>query len=76
MDELLEMLQAMHPEINFDICDTLVDDDILDSFDIVSLISDIADVYEVSIPADCITPENFNSASAIYSLIEKLENEE
>lgn len=76
MDELLEILQGMHPEIDFGICDTLVEDDILDSFDIVSLISDIADAYEVVIPAECITPENFNSASAIYALIERLENEE
>lgn len=76
MEELLEILQGMHPEIDFESCDTLVDDDILDSFDIVSLISDISDVYEIAVPADCITPDNFNSAQAIYALIEKLENEE
>lgn len=76
MEELLEILQAMHPEIDFESCVTLIDDDILDSFDIVSLISDISDAYDVNIPAECITPENFNSAAEIYALIEKLENEE
>ena len=42
MEELLEILQGMHPEIDFESCETLIDDDILDSFDIVSLISDIS----------------------------------
>ena len=47
MEELLEILQGMHPEIDFESCETLIDDDILDSFDIVSLISDISDTYDI-----------------------------
>ena len=52
MEELLEILQGMHPEIDFESCETLIDDDILDSFDIVSLISDISDTYDITIPAE------------------------
>ena len=76
MEDLLEILQGMHPEIDFESCETLIDDDILDSFDIVSLISDISDTYDITIPADCITPENFNSASSLYALVERLQNGE
>ncbi len=72
MEELLEILQDLHPEVDFESCDTLIDDKILDSFDIVSLISEINEQFDVAIPADEIVPENFNSAQALYALIEKL----
>ena len=76
MDELLEILSELHPEIDFETCDTLIDDKILDSFDIVTIISEINDQFDVTISAENITPENFNSAQALYELIERLEYEE
>ena len=75
MDRLLEILSDLHPEIDFEECTTLIDDGILDSFDIVSLISEINEDYDVVISAEYIVPENFNSAEALYALIEKLEEE-
>ncbi|MBQ7832182.1 MAG: acyl carrier protein, partial [Lachnospiraceae bacterium] len=72
MDRLLEILSDLHPEIDFEECTTLIDDGILDSFDIVSLISEINEEYDVVISAEYIVPENFNSAEALYALIEKL----
>lgn len=75
MDELLEILTDLHPDVDFETCDTLIDDKILDSFDIVSIISEVNEVYDVAIPAEEIVPENFNSAEALYTLIERLENE-
>lgn len=75
MDELLEILQDMHPEVDFDACDTLVDDKVLDSFDIVTLISEIYDTFGVAVPAEEIVPANFNSATALYALIQRLEDE-
>ncbi len=75
MDELLEILENLHPDVDFETCDTLIDDKILDSFDIVSLISEINDVFDVAISAEEITPENFNSAETIYDLIERLQDE-
>lgn len=75
MDRLLEILSDLHPEIDFEECTTLIDDGILDSFDIVSLISEINEEYNVVISAEYIVPENFNSAEALYALIEKLEEE-
>ncbi len=75
--ELLEILQNLHPDVDFTINKELVDAGILDSFDIVTLVSDIADIFDVIISADEIIPENFNSASALAELIKiKLEDEE
>lgn len=76
MEELLEILSELHPDIDFESQEGLIDNMILDSFDIVTLISEISDVFDVTIPAEYIIPENFNSAAALYELIQKLEDEE
>ncbi len=75
MEQLLEILSDLHPEIDFEEYTTLIDDGILDSFDIVSLISEINEAFDVVISAEHIVPENFNSAEALYALIERLEEE-
>ncbi len=75
MDELLAILQDLHPEVDFETCNTLVDDKIIDSFDIVSIISEISEEFDVVIPAEEIVPENFNSAQALYELIQRLSDE-
>lgn len=76
MEELLEILEELHSDVDFATCTTLIDDKILDSFDIVTLISEINSEFDVAIPAEEIIPENFNSAKALWALIEKLEDEE
>ena len=75
MDELLEILQSLHPEVDFAGSDRLVDDKILDSFDIVTIVAEIYDVFGVAVPAEEIVPANFNSAEALYALVERLEDE-
>jgi len=76
MEELLEILEELHPEIDFRTHEHLIDDKILDSFDIITLIAEINDEFDVAIPAHEIIPENFNSAKALYSLIERLKDED
>ena len=75
MDELMEILQELHPEVDYETCTSLIDDKILDSFDIVTLITEVSDTFDVRIPASEIVPENFNSAEALWTLIEKLMDE-
>ena len=75
MEELLEILQDLHPEVDYETCDTLIDEKILDSFDIVTIISEISENFDVVIPAEEIVPENFNSVQALYELIERLGDE-
>lgn len=75
MNEIIEILSGLHPDIDFEIADNLVDSKILDSFDIVSLIAEINDNFDIAISAEEITPENFNSAEAIWTLVERLMEE-
>jgi acyl carrier protein len=75
MEDLIEILEGIHPDVDYNTCESLIDDGILDSFDIVTLISEINQEFDVVISAEHIVPENFNSAKALYELIERLEEE-
>ena len=75
MNEIIEILSDLHPDIDFETANNLVDNKILDSFDIVSLIAEINDNFDIAISAEEITPENFNSAEAIWTLVERLMEE-
>lgn len=75
MEELMKILKELHPDVDFETEEHLVEDMILDSFDIVSLISEINEEFDVTITAKDMVPENFNSAEALYALIQRLEDE-
>lgn len=76
MEELLNILKDLHPDVDFEKEEHLVDNKILDSFDIISVISEIAEQFDVVISAEFILPDYFNSAKALYALIEKLGDED
>jgi acyl carrier protein len=73
MDTLLEILREMHPDVDFLTHTTLIDDKVIDSFDVISLVAEINDRLDVSVPPEEIIPENFNSYAALKTLVEKLE---
>ena len=75
MEQLLEILASLHPDVDFENSTDLIDDGILDSLDIVTLVTEINSVFDVTIPAEEIVPENFNSAEALMELIERLDEE-
>ena len=75
MEALLNILNELHPEVDFETETCLIDNKVLDSFDIVTIVAEIDAEYDVQIPAVELTPENFNSAQALYALIEKLLDE-
>jgi len=75
MEALLNILSELHPEVDFETENALIDGKILDSFDIVTLVAEIDAEFDVQIPAEELVPENFNSAKAIFALIEKLLDE-
>lgn len=75
MDEILDILNELELDVDLELCDTLVDDGYLTSLDIVSIISELSEIFDVTIPAREIVPENFNSASAMYDMIQRLLDE-
>lgn len=76
METILEILSELHPEVDFEICETLIDDKIIDSFDIVTIISEISEEFDITVPVDEIVPKNFNSAKALYAMVQRLIDEE
>lgn len=75
MERLLVLLKGIRPDIDFENETSLIDDGYLDSFDVVSIISEIDDEFGVQIRISELDPENFNSLDAIWSLIMKLRSE-
>ena len=75
MEKLIEILESLQPEVDYETCENLIDGRYLDSLTILSLISEIEDEFDVEIPTVEIIPSNFNSAKKIWELIEKLREE-
>ena len=75
MEKVLSIVQEIRPDVDFAEETALIDDGVLDSFDIVSIISDLNDEYEINIRVHDLTPENFNSVKAIVKLVERKRQE-
>ena len=75
MEELLNILNDLHPDVDFTAEDDLIGEGILDSLDIVTLITEINSTFDVSIPAEEVVPENFNSAASLWALIQRIDEE-
>ena len=75
MEKLIEILEDIQPDADYETCTTLIDDHILDSLSIIALVAEIEEEFDVSIPAVEIIPDNFNSAAQLYALIERLQEE-
>ena len=76
LENLIELLKDVNDEADYENCTTLVDDRVLTSFDILAVINMIDDEFDVAVPAKDIVPANFNSASAMLALIQRLVDED
>ena len=74
MEKLLEILNEVNADVDFENCESLIDDGILDSFDIVSIVGELNDAFDVEISPVDIIPANFNSAKAMWTMIERLQD--
>ena len=72
MDKLMQILTEMRPDVDFENETALIDNGVLDSFDIISLVSELNDAFSISISPVDLDPENFNSAANMWKLIESL----
>ena len=75
MEELLDILKSLHPDVDFEHETRLIDDGILDSFDIIQVVQDLNEAFDVEINVEDLEPENFNTIDAMMELIEKLQAE-
>ena len=71
MEKLLEILNATCPGVDFENETGLVDKELIDSLDIVTIVSEIMGVFAIELNVEDITPDNFNSAQAMMALIEE-----
>ena len=76
MDELLAILNDINPDVDYETEDRLIDGKVFDSFSIISLISAISEAFDIELGPEHLIPENFNSAKAMWSMIQSVLNEE
>lgn len=70
MEKIIEILKEIRPEIDVN-SKSLVDEGLLDSFDIVTLVSELIDNFNIDITVEDIIPDNFNSVDSMKELIER-----
>lgn len=75
MNELMEILEGLRPDVDFENETALIDNGILDSFDIVALVGELNDAFDIEIKPNNLIPANFNSAKAMMAMIEQLQDE-
>lgn len=72
MEKLIEILEDIQPGVDYDNCTTLIDDHIFDSFDILSLVTELEDAFDIEVSPAEIVPENFNSAKSLWNMVCRL----
>lgn len=75
MDKLLQILRGIRADIDFENEKKLIDDHVLDSFDIIAIVNDLNEAYDIEIDVMDLEPDNFNTVEAMLELVEKLQNE-
>lgn len=75
MERLIEILEELQPDVDFNTVENLIDGRYLDSLTILSLVAEIEEEFDIEIPTVEIIPSNFNSAKSIWALIEKLKEQ-
>lgn len=75
MDQLLAILKDVRPDVDFSSPAKLMDDGILDSFDIVAIVGEISIQFDIQVPVEAITPDNFNSAADMMAMVGRLKAE-
>ena len=75
MERLIEILNGIKDGVDYENCKTLIDENILDSLSIISLIAELEEEFDIQIPTVEIIPTNFNSAEAMWNLITRLQEE-
>ena len=76
MEKLIEILNEIDDSIDYSSEKRLIDDQLLDSFGVITLVADLEDAFDISIEAAETVPANFNSAEAIWNMVQRLQENE
>ena len=76
MEELLDILMEINPEVDYEKEDNLIDGQVYDSMSIITLITEICDTFDIEIGPKWMRNENFNSAKAIWNMIQTIQEDE
>lgn len=76
MERLIEILEEIQPDVDYTACTDLIDAHRLDSLAILSIVSEIEDEFDITVPTVEIIPANFNSADSLWKMILRLQEEE
>lgn len=72
MEKIIEILEDIKPDVDYSVCTTLIDDGILDSFAILSIVGELQEEFGISLTPVDINPDNFNSAKALWEMVQRL----
>jgi len=75
MEKVIEILEGIESDVDYKNCTTLIDDNYLDSLAIISLVAELEEEFDIQIPTVEIIPDNFNSAEAIWKLVQRMQEE-
>ena len=75
MSKIVSILEDIKPGIDYENCKELIDGHYLDSLSIISLIAELEDAFDITIPAVEIVPANFNSVEQMAAMVERLQEE-
>ena len=76
MDELLELMMDINPDVDYETEDNLIDGKVYGSLSIITLITNICDTFDIEIGPKWMRNENFNSAAAIWNMIQRIQEDE
>lgn len=75
-EQLMEILEELRPDVDFENEKALITDGILESFDIVSLVGELSDAFDIELRVEDLVPDNFNSVEGMIELITKIQDED
>jgi len=76
MDKVLEIAKGVRNDVDFENETKLVDDGIIDSYDVVAIVTELMEEYDVEIGVDDLQPENFNSITLMQNLVKRLQDQD
>ena len=76
MEELLRILREINPDVDYDTENNLIDGKVFDSFSIINLIAEICDTFDIEISPKWMKNENFNSAQAMWNMIQQIQEDQ